>query len=654
MTMPTDSGSLRAWERFVIAYGHRASSRDLSCILGQPVANIERLRASGACSKASEGKTFSDLFRLWHGHDPADDEWPSPVRVGGGFEWQAPELALLASLVGTLGTKEIGQVLTERLRRLTGDPTACRSRAAVQVAIGRIGLQSTDVVGGITTKQAAQEIGSLAMVNQAIRRGDLRASRAGRLWVIPRKAWEAWKAKRVFPPTGYVPLASVKQALAIRSDKLSEYARLGYVPTAVRCNPYGTGLHSTQFGTWYVDPNVAKRLVDDRHAGRPMPWHGRPLVDNLRATYALWRERAHPAACKTCKDVWGPQGAPGSFEAYVERYPPLSHGAKRHLTLRWNPGLTVAELARKANVSVSRVRRAIANGTVNALDPSGAASITRTDATRWIARGCPTGDTQKSWISVGTACKRYLFAKRDIDRFIEEGSLRSKTGADGAARGVIYVSRQQCAALREKIGFTEQEAARRAGVNTAEFRAALAGVDWRGTGAIPLATVQAVIKRLNSRPGYTIPEAARCLGQNLAWIEARIADGTVRPLRRRWGADQLYLSEPMMRRLRAAAKRPTARCAVVDGALGLGEAALEAGVSTATIIRWAQAGEIERVRAPSGWRYPRTALRRRAREYWRHTRFKRATPPEWLRTRGDPLAGQEARIADHREARSHG
>jgi hypothetical protein len=373
----------------------------------------------------------------------------------------------------------------------------------------------------------------------------------------------------------------------------------------------------------------------------------KPFSENLRVTYALWRERKHPATCKTCAGIWGPQGAPQSFEDYAERYSPLPHGAKRHLTLRWNNGLTVADLARKAGCTTSRVRRAIANGTMNVLEPNGEASITRTDATRWISRGCPTGDSQKSWISAATASKRYLFTERAISRFIAEGRLKWKIGTDGAARGILYVAWQQCAALRESIGFTEREAASRAGVNIADFRAALAGVNWRGTGAIPLVTVQAVIKRLQSRPGYTIDEAARALGQDTAWIEARIADGTVRLLRQRWDADRLYLSEPMMRRLRTATRTPAASVAFV-------EAAREAGVTTTTIfIKWAEAAEIERVHAPNGWRYPRSAVRGRARQYWRHNRLKRATPPEWLRAETDTSKSPESPAAYHEEGQFH-
>ena len=632
MTRLEELGADRAWKDFVVAHGHQAVTKHLAFVLGRPDAEISRLRAAGVCSKGGRRKTFPELFRLWHGREAADDEWPVPAKAGhGSYEWQGPELALLASLVGRIGKPEIAQVLTERLRRVTGDAAATRNPTSVQMAIGRIGMQTKDVVGGITVAKAGREIGSLPVVHQAIRKGDIRARRVGRAWVIPHEAWKAWKAKRVFPPAGYVPLTTLKQPLAIRSDKLSEFARMGYVPTAVRCNPYGTGLPSTQFGTWYIDPKVAEQLVADRHAGRPMPWHGKAIADNLRVTYRLWQQRKHPPGCKTCSEIWGPDGAPRSFEEYTERYPALAHGAKRHLTLPWAPGLTVAEVARKAGCAASRVRRAVANGTVNVQRHAGESYITKTDATRWITRGCPAGDDARSWISVATASKRYLFSARELNAFIAAGRLNAKTGTDGAMRGVVYVSWQQCAKLREEIGFTEKEAARRAGVTVADLRQALAGVNWRGTGAIPLVTVQAVIKRLQSRPGLTIEEAAEAVGRDGAWVRARIMDGTVRVLRRRWDQGRPYLSEPMVRRLRdAAASAPPSESPGAD-ALRLSEAAREAGVTTGTILKWANNGELHRFQARSGWRYPREAVRDRARPYWQRIRFHRATPPEWLR-----------------------
>jgi hypothetical protein len=279
-----------------------------------------------------------------------EEEWPAPkkYRDRRGYEWQAPELALLASLVGSFGTLEIAQILTERLRRITGDPEALRKPMAVQLTTNRIGLQTKDVVGGITTSEAGKEIGSLTIINQAIAKGDLKGMRVGRRWVIPHADWAAWKAKRIFPPEGFIPLRSLKEPLSIRSDKLSEFARLGYVPSAVRCNPYGTKGPSTQFGTWFIDPVVAERLIADRHAGRPMPWHGKPLEDNLRITFKLWQSRQHPSGCKTCAEIWGKGDAPNQFEDYAKRYPPLAHGAKRHLTMPWSPGLTLDEVARKA------------------------------------------------------------------------------------------------------------------------------------------------------------------------------------------------------------------------------------------------------------------------------------------------------------------
>ena len=620
-----------AWRLFVIRHGHGADTRDLAFVLGQPEAAIRRLRATGACSGTQEALGSAALYQVWNGREPQEEDWPVPRRVRSGeYQWQAPELALLASLVGRLGKAEIAQALTERLRRMTGDPAAERSMGAVQNAMSRIGMQSKDVVGGITTAAAGREIGSLAIINQAIHKRELRAVRLGRRWVIPHEAWTTWKATRVFPPEGYVLLSSLKQPLSIRSDKLSEFARMGHVPTAIRCNPCGTGQPSTQFGTWYVDGKIADALVADRRAGRPMPWHGKPLSDNLQVTYRLWQQRKHPATCKTCSEIWGQGGAPDRFEDYAVRYPPLAHGAKRHLTRPWNPGLTVAEVARKAGCSVGHVNRAIANGTLPASKQGRTNFVTKTDATRWVSRGSPAGDTQKSWVSLRTARERYLFTDRDLNAFIASGALKTKLGTQGAMRGIVYVSKAQCAKLREEIGFSEQEAARRAGVTVPQLRNALQGVNWRGSGAIPLATIQAVTKRLRSNTGYTIEDAAALVGQTAAWVEERIRDGTVRLLRAKHQDGRVYLSEPMIKRLRDASARPVSRPAQQPGWLRLGEAALEAGVTTATIIKWAERGELERRAASNGWRYPLGAVRACARAYWRTRRFRRATVPQWL------------------------
>jgi hypothetical protein len=621
-----------AWCQFVLDHGHQAMSSHLICVIGQPIADIKRVQATGACAKRAKGKDFVELFTLWHGREPVDAEWPAPIRYGrrNTYEWQGPELALLASLIGTIGKAEIARILTARLRQITKDETAARTETAIQVAMNRIGMQAKDVIGGITTTEAGRQIGSVAIVNQAIHKGNIRAIRVGRLWVIPYETWAAWKAKRVFPPDGFIPLADLKEPLAIRSDKLSEFARFGYIPTALRCNPYGSGRPSTQFGTWYVDANVAKALIADRQAGRAMPWHGKPLADNLRVTFKLWQSRQHPTSCKTCAQIWGRKGVPGSFEDYAKRYPPLAHGAKRHLTMVWTPGMTLQEVAEKARVPVSKALRAIRNGALDGRSQGGQTYVTRTDATRWITRKCPTGDQPHSWISMETAQKRFLFTRRDLNRLIAEKKLKSKLGTDGAMRGILYVSKSQCALIREKIGFTEHEAARRAGVTLTRFRAVLEGVHWRKTGAIPLFTLQAVIARLKSSPGYTIAEAATKIGKPVDWIEARIADGTVRVSSAKWETDRLYLSEPMIKRLLEAGSKAEPQAPLSSDWLRVSEAAHEAGVTAGTIVKWAKSGELEAAQTKIGLKYHRAQVRARARLYWASVRFRRARPPVWL------------------------
>jgi transcriptional regulator with XRE-family HTH domain len=45
-----------------------------------------------------------------------------------------------------------------------------------------------------------------------------------------------------------------------------------------------------------------------------------------------------------------------------------------------------------------------------------------------------------------------------------------------AQRGILYVAKDQCSRLRQSIGFSEQEAARRVGVTVARLRELLNGV----------------------------------------------------------------------------------------------------------------------------------------------------------------------------------
>lgn len=622
----------RDWKAFVLAHGWRAHALDLAALLGRTKAEIVKLRYSGACKRLPKGKSFAELFSLWHGREPRDGDWPVLRRShSGAFRWQAPELALLASLVGRLPKKAIARVLTRRLREKTGDRRAVRTAESVQNGIMRVGMLASDVVGGITAKAAGDELGSYWAVVQAISGGRLRARKVGKFYVIPHAAWAEFKSRRIAPPKGYVQLSSIRDALGIRSNaKLPQWAKDGHIPTAMRCNPVGGGAHTTSRGTWFVDAPVAKKLVADRRAGRPMPWQGKPDAGNLKATFKLWSSRQHPKACSTCAGIWGIAGAPQTFEDYARRYPPLAHGAKRHLTRKWTPGMTLAEVAKHADVSVWLVRQAIRNGRLRATRTGKALFISRTDATRWKHLRCASGESDRSWTALEVAARDYLFKRSELRRFIAEGKLLSKAGTHGAMRGVTYVSRHQCGQLREDIGFSEVEAARRVGVSVARFRTLLAGVNWRGAEGIPLFTVQAVIKRIQSREGFTIGAAAKEVGRPVAWVRERIKDGTVRVAVAKWDRRRLYLTRPMLERLKAAKHRPVEPERFTGRWLLPSDAAREAGVSVTTLMKWAADGELPWRDSPMGRRFARRSLRARAKRHWQKPKFRRAVPPTWM------------------------
>lgn len=625
------------WQAFVLEHGFGARATDLAHVVGQPLEAIDALRSSRAGARTGHGTPvlgFADLFSRFHGRAPSDADWPMPRRSrAGAYEWLPPEVALLATLVGTMGVPEMAAILSERLRQLTGDPNAHRSRHAVQSRIAVIGLQTSDVVGGLTTREAAQEIGSYAIVHQAIRAGQIKARRVGRQWVIPYDAWSAWKQGRVFPPKGFVPLASLREPLGIRSDsKLPEFAAAGHIPTAIRCTPCGADrAATTRFGTWYVDAKVARKLVADRRAGRPMPWHGQPNAHNLQVTWRLYAERRHPESCETCRQIWGQAGAPRSYDDYVTRYPPLAHGAKRHLTMPWSPGVSLKDLAAETGRSLSHIHRAIETGQLQATQQGRARYVSRSDATRWKERGCPTGDRSTSWISFATAGKQHDFSPAELRELIAAGKLPTKVIDNGPCRGETFVGRHACAVLREQLGYSEAQAARKAGVSVARLRSLLEGADWRGSDRIPLATVQAVIKRLESREGYTVAEAAKVLRTTEDWVEERIKDGTVRVSRAKWDRRRRYLSQPMLERLRQAKRAPSrAREKLSSDWFLLTAAAVLAGVSTTTMIRWGEAGEVETRLGSRGTCYHQQSIKARARAYWASSRYKRPALPAWL------------------------
>lgn len=627
-----DRGQHEDWRDFVRLHGG-APAETLAHVVGHAADDVRQVRSGVVCVRKAKSRSFGDLFAAWHGRPPADHEWPTPSRLaGGGYEWQTPELALVATQVGQVSVPEIADLLTKRLRALTGDPAAKRTRAAVQSRIALLGLQARDVVGGLTVAEAAREVGSRTIVQEAVRHGHLRTRKVGSVLVIQRDQWATWKARRSAPPQGYVQLSTLKPVLCPGTDKLVEYAGLGYIPSAVKCFPMQGGIASTSRGTWFISPHVAEQLLADRRAGRPMPWFGKPTPSNLKATYRLLQQRMHPVHCAECRKIWGAAGAPKNFEDYALRYPPLEHGAKRHLTRPWVPGLTIAETARHCSTGASNVRRAIANGTLAARKIEARVYVTRTDATRWRARRCPTGEGTKSWISLDTAVRCYLFTKRELQALIAAGQLRSKVGSDGAMRGIVYVLRHQCGRLRERTGFSAAEAARRARVTPARMKELLRGAHWRQEDErVPLETLQTVIKRLQSTPGLTVTAAADILKVDVAWIMARVTNGTVRLTMDTWGSNEPCVTPPMMRRLQRALTSP-ARAERLDPRewCGLVEATADAGVSAATLIKWADAGEVERREENGRWRYSRESLRRRAARYWATCRFKRAARPAWL------------------------
>jgi transcriptional regulator with XRE-family HTH domain len=618
------------WEDFIIQHGGGARNGDLAHVLGKPLADVLRVKATGACTRGSKYPTFSELFKLWHGRDPEDTEWPVPHRVGpgaGAYTWQQPELDIIISMVGRISVAEIVDVLTARLRSITKDPLAERNKNGVQAQIQKLGLQASDLVGGLTIQQCGKEIGSLSTVFRAVKSGEIRTFRVGKRHVVSRESWAQWKSNRTCAPAGYVRLASLKERLAIKGDKLCEYASLGYVPTALRCNP-SSGGPSTQFGTWYIDPVAAEQLVADRLAGLPMPWHGKAMPSNLRAAYKKWIARRHPSSCTKCGDIWGAGGRPADSEEFAKRYHPLTQGEKRHLTSPWKSTLTIKDAARESGRSLKFVREAIDDRILTAFWEKGSYQITRSCLDRWLKRiaNSPDGTT---WMSLAEAGKKYGFSQAHLRRLVSSKKVLSKEGTAGAMRGITYVAGQQVKQLREEIGFTLEEAAARANLPVAEFETLLEGV-WRRNGeGIPLDAIDTVVLRVKSKYGLTLEEAAADLGVPLAWIMDRKDDGTFRVSRNRWN-NRVYVSEPMMARLREALANPVEKTVENPDRVRLSEAVLLAGVSQDTLKKWCEKGVVTRTGVQNAFRYDRQEIMAQARRHWAATRLKRAVLPDWL------------------------
>jgi hypothetical protein len=329
------------WQQFVLEHGWYAHKEDLARVLEQPADAIEAFRrhqAKGACKRRPRALDFGELFALWHGRPPAEEEWPAPRQRGNRpYDWLQPELTLLAKLMGTMSVDDIATFLTTRLQQLTGDATAIRNRNSIQVQVNRIGLQTSDFVGGMTTTTAGKRVGSLAVVQQAIHSKKLRTFRIGKRHVIPFDEFDRWMATRETPPDGWVTLSSLRVPLGISSDsKLPEYAALGYIPHVRQVQ----GISCAR-GVWYIAPEQAQQILEDASAGRPMPWHGKPLLGNQESMWKKWQLRKH-RWCRTCTGIWKGH-VPKTFEDFCAQYGTLTVGQKRHLTIdRSKPRTTAA------------------------------------------------------------------------------------------------------------------------------------------------------------------------------------------------------------------------------------------------------------------------------------------------------------------------
>lgn len=346
---------MKEWRLFLIDNGWRALGHHLAHILGQPESAIDQVRNTRTCKRLRRKLGFVELFSKWHGRSPEDNEWPAPRRVGGGYEWLPNEDALLARLVGTMSVKQLCEALTTRLRLLTGDVQAERRRNHIQCRINRLGLQAGELLGGLRSADAARIVGRVSLVNQAIANGKLKTFRVGHRHVIPQDEFYRWLGERDEPPPGYVRLASLMTPLGISSDsKLAEYASLGYIPTALK-----VGI-CTARGTWYIAPEIAKQILDDAAARRPLPWYGKPLPGNQKAMWNKWQARKH-RRCRQCQAIWKGR-PPSTFEQFCERCTELTLGEKRHLTLdksqprkssaAWRPRGSVKRAMESAGVTV--------------------------------------------------------------------------------------------------------------------------------------------------------------------------------------------------------------------------------------------------------------------------------------------------------------
>ncbi|MFK4706132.1 DNA-binding XRE family transcriptional regulator [Roseateles asaccharophilus] len=301
-----------------------------------------------------------------------------------------------------------------------------------------------------------------------------------------------------------------------------------------------------------------------------------PRLDNLKTTYKRYVAKAHPASCPTCALIWGKKGAPQSFEDYAARYPALEHGAKRHLTQDWNPGLTFKQVADQAECDPEHVQEAFDNGMLEAADYAGTLYVSQTNATLWIKAGAPAGDSVKSWVSLEGAFERYGFSEAEVLAFIAAGRLKRYPGETDPP-GAILVSRRQCWQLRDELGYTPEHAAARLGVRLSDLPGLLEGLEWRpADGLIPLAVIRSAAKRLGGASARPAPADINRPG----WLVAH-------------------------------------------------DAAALAGISKSTLSKWAEEGKVDRQYEAGGFRYKASDVKAAARDLYLKYPDKPGRP-EWL------------------------
>lgn len=620
----------RDWRAFVVEHGWRARRDHLAYVLGQPVTAVDRACQNGACKRLPRALTFSELFTRWHGRPPAEADWPPPVKRGRRYEWQEREVLFAASLEGSIGTDQILRILTARLQKLTGDPTAQRRHGDLQRVRQRTGLQAGDLVGGMTTREAAKRAGiTKSLIHQEIRRGRLRTFRIGHRHVITERAFHDWQAPRLpAPPKGWVKLWDLERhvGISVGSSRLSWYAKQGLIPGAVFCAGH----------RWWIAPERAAELRRRFRAGLPMPWHGRYTHPSVtRRSHDLWRRRRHEA-CAECRAIWKRAGGePASFADFHQRWPGIPERDKRHLTAP--DGLSATKAAESLGMDKHTLTAAIAARELEASKVIGRWVIRRAALRKWLAglhrRGAVAAPTTRKGYDVLTfkhAASRYWIDLDVLLNAAEDGRLPVVPRHNGEP-GVrpTDVARLFAGAR----GLSLADAAHYARISKAQFLASARARGWRPGEPITQRLAHEVRTRQH-KPGWllTYAEAARRLKRSVAWVRGAIAAGLLRPLR---GVDrrQIVLGRKAVDALirKGVPKdlpRPK-RGRPIEWLQGE-QAADHAGVTISTVKRWHSLGRLVTEVRLDGTYYAKSSVERAATQYWATCRFKRAMPPAWL------------------------